>query len=78
MITEDCIRVDYLVYKTEVLRQLGLTDKAAVKAHLQRKSKDADTELKRKIQIDNVARTMLMNYYDGDRTYVKAKSERRN
>ena len=73
MITEDCIRVDYLVYKTEVLRQLGLTDKFAVKEYLKRSCKNAATETKRKIQIDNAARKLMMDFYDGDRTYIKAK-----
>lgn len=63
----------YIEYKTKVLYQLGLTDHIEVKAHLARKSENATTDLKKRIQIDNAARTMLNDFYDGDKSFVKEK-----
>lgn len=63
----------YIEYKTKVLYQLGMTDHIEVKAHLERKSANAETDLKKKIQIDNAARTIMMDFYDGDMTFVKVK-----
>ena len=76
--TEDMMRktMDYVDFKAELLCQLGLNNKEEVKAHLKSKSANAETELKRRIQIDNAARTIMMEYYDGDRTFTLAKKQK--
>lgn len=75
IVPEEMQEMDYLQYKTDVLYQLGLTNKEDVKEYLENKCKDAPTELKKRIQIDNAARTIMMAYYDGDRTFCKAKKK---
>lgn len=62
---------DYLDYKVKILKQLGLGDTAKTKAYLHNASCNATTELQRQIQIDNAARKIIMDFYDGDRTYYK-------
>ena len=61
---------NYLAYKVKILKQLGLTDTKATEAYLANASRYATTETKRQIQIDNAAKTLLFNFYDGDRTYT--------
>ena len=63
----------YLVYKTKILYQLGLNDHEAVKEYLNSKSENTEDDLKKKIQIDNAARTMLERFYEGDMTFVETK-----
>lgn len=73
IVPEEMIEMDYLEYKTEVLYQLGLSDMEGVREYLKGKCANAPTELKKRIQIDNAARKIMMDYYDGDRTYCKTR-----
>lgn len=63
----------YLTYKTKVLYQLGLTDHIEVKRYLEKKCEGAETVLKAKIKIDNAARTIMDDFYNGDKTFVDTK-----
>lgn len=70
--TEEYLRkdVDYLEFKAKLLAQCGLAHTAGVEAYLMEACKDAETELKRKIRIDNACSKLLDDYYDGDLTYA--------
>ena len=70
--TEEYLRqdVDYIDFKVELLYQCGLGNKAGVKAYLREACKNAPTEVKRKIRIDNACSQLLDNYYNGDHTYA--------
>lgn len=63
--------MDYLDYKVKVLAQLGLTNKKLVELYLHCASRNATTENSRITRIDNAARKILTDYYDGDSTYVR-------
>lgn len=65
---------DYLTHKVRVLGHLGLTNKKALKAYLQSQVVGLAGE-KREIRLDNISRSLLMAYYDGDYTFVKTESE---
>ena len=76
LIPEENQEMNYIEYKTELLYQLGINDRIAVKAYLSRQCSNAPTEMKKRIKIDNAARTIMMNYYDGDRTFcIKRKGK---
>lgn len=72
-VLEETEEMDYLDYKAKVLYQLGLTDFDEVKAYLEEKCANATTETKKRIQIDNAARKIMMEYYEGDRSFVASK-----
>lgn len=74
VLTEEAMRGDYLDFKVNLLAEIGLTDEGAVKQYLEAKSSNAATETKRRIQIDNAARKLMMDFYDGDTSYVKQMS----
>lgn len=74
VLTEEAMRGDYLDFKVNLLEEIGLTDVGAVKQYLKAKSSNAATEMKRRIQIDNAARKLMMDFYDGDTSYVKQMS----
>ena len=67
------LHMDYLDYKVSVLKQLGLTNTSLTEIYLYNCSRNAPTENIRRTRIDNAARKILMDYYDGDRTYVAKK-----
>ena len=67
---EEVEKMNYLDYKAKILYQIGLTDIDSVKAYLEEKSIDAPTELNKRVKIDNAARQIMMDYYDGDRTFI--------
>ena len=67
------LHMDYLDYKVSVLKQLGLTNTNLTEKYLYNCSRNAPTENIRITRIDNAARKILMDYYDGDRTYVFQK-----
>lgn len=67
---EEVHKMDYLDYKAKLLHQIGLTDLDKVKKHLVEKCANSTSELNKRIKIDNAARQIMMDYYDGDRTYV--------
>lgn len=68
---------DYIDQKIEVLNELILgLDKETVKSHIASRI-TATTESKRDIQVDSLARQILMDYYDGDRSFC-VKSKRRS
>lgn len=71
LVSEEVEEMNYLEYKTEVLFELGLTNKGKVKSYLEEKCANAQTELKKRIQIDNAARKLVDDFYDGSRDFVK-------
>lgn len=62
---------DYIKYKARVLKQLGLKNETAVLEYLKKKTAKATSESQKEIQCDIAARTILMDFYDGDMTFVK-------
>lgn len=62
---------EYLKEKLRTLRDFGLTDKAALKDYLEEKLDAMPDNSKRDIQLDNICRQLILNFLDGDRTFVK-------
>ena len=64
------LKKTYLNQKVEVLSHImtGL-DKNLVTSYIARKVKNAQTESGREIQIDNIAKTIMMDYFNGDRSF---------
>ena len=71
IVPEEMEEMDYLKYKTEILFQIGLTDRDMVESYLEEKCANATSETNKRIKIDNAARKLMDDFYDGDRTYVK-------
>ena len=72
LMSEEVVDMDYLAYKVGILSEFGLDDEAKVKRHLSTACANAATETQRRIQIDNAAKKMLNDYYDGDLYFCKA------
>lgn len=66
--------VDYISMKVEVLNDFGLTDKIAVNQYLRRKTANM-SERQMEIMVDNIAKTMIDNFFEGDTTYVKKRKK---
>ena len=67
---EPCYEQDYLDFKVCVLNQIGLHSIQKTKAYMAEHSKNSTTEEQRIVRIDNAARKLMMDFYDGDQTYV--------
>lgn len=65
------ITTDPIQYKVRVLKHLGMTNKEKVKQHLLNKTKGITNEAKLNQRLDIVCRQMIMDFYDGDKTFVK-------
>ena len=65
--------MDYIREKCRVLKELGLTNTSALKAYFKAETKDITDEAKRENKIDRLARDLINNYYDGDRSFVGYK-----
>ena len=70
-VSEEVEEMDYLEYKTEILFQLGLTNKAKVQSYLEEKCANAATEIKKRIQIDNASRKLVDEFFDGSKEFVE-------
>jgi uncharacterized protein (UPF0305 family) len=66
--------VDYITIKVELLDDFGLTDKMAVEQYLRNKTANMN-ERQMEIMVDNIAKTMIDNFFDGDTTYVKKRKK---
>ena len=61
---------DYLDQKVEILGQLlAYIDTDVVKDYIKKRVANAPTEQKREVQIDNICRTIMNDYYNGDRSF---------
>lgn len=67
---------DYLEQKVDVMVEFGLTDEEALREYLVRETANDPTEKSREMHIDRLVRTIIDNYYDGDRTFVKDNSDK--
>ena len=73
MSTESYISKNYLEHKVKVLKQIGLTDKEAVRNYLIAAISNAKTESVKETRLDNAARKLMMDFYDGDQSFIKMK-----
>ena len=62
---------EYIKEKLRVLKDFGLTDKAAIKDYLEEKLEELPDNSKRNIRIDNICRKLIEDFLDGDYTFVK-------
>lgn len=62
---------EYIKEKLRILKDFGLTDKAAIKDYLKEKLKELPDNSKRNIRIDNICRKLIEDFLDGDHTFVK-------
>lgn len=60
----------HLELKIEVLSDVGINDKAKVKAYLENAIKGLQTEEQKQRRLDLVARRMISAYFEGDRKFV--------
>ena len=56
-----------------MLKQIGLTDKEAVRNYLIAAISNAKTESVKETRLDNAARKLMMDFYDGDQSFIKMK-----
>ena len=61
---------DYIKDKVKILSHIGLKNKAAVEAYLREKTANCTSKEQMEIKCDIAARSIIMNFYDGDRTFV--------
>lgn len=71
MPSEEQQEMNYIQYKTEILFHMGLTDRDMVADYLEEKCANATSETNKRIKIDNAARKLMDDFFDGDRTFVK-------
>lgn len=62
----------YITEKSQLLADFGMSDRLATRAYINEKIKGAQGNLE--IQIDNICHTLIKNYFDGDRTFVRKGS----
>jgi hypothetical protein len=65
------IATDPTKYKVRILKHLGMTDKEKVEAHLLSKTNGITNEAKLSLRLDIVCRSMIENFYNGDKSFVK-------
>lgn len=58
-------------YKCHVMEELGMTDTKAIKEHLCKRIEGITDKSLFERRLDNACRQMIMDFYDGDRTFVK-------
>lgn len=68
-------KVDYITLKVELLDDFGLTDNESVEQYLREKTSSMN-EMQMEIMVDNIAKTMIANFFDGDTTYIKKKKKK--
>lgn len=59
----------YIEHRVDMLAEFGISDTAALKSYLINKTKNATSEVKKEIQVDNICKTILDDYFNGDRTF---------
>jgi len=64
--------MSYITEKCKTLKDFGLTDSRALRSYFKRETKGLTGDAMEN-KIDRLSRVILMNYYDGDRTYVDTK-----
>lgn len=62
--------MSYLTEKCNTLVELGLTNYDALKSYLTMETHGITDKEKKENKIDRLSRTLLSNFYDGDKTYV--------
>lgn len=62
----------YINHKTQVLRELGMTDSNSIRSYFYRQIADVPTDEKKELKIDRLARDMIESYFDGDMSFVRA------
>ena len=69
---------DYIKEQSEILFDLGVTNKEAIEKYLTAETKELSSDISKERKIERLSKTILMSYYDGDMTFVsmpKAKKE---
>ena len=70
-VIDGALRFDPIKYKCGVLEELGLTDTEKVKSYIKEKTNGMENDAAFERRLDNVCRQMIMDFYDGDKTFVK-------
>ena len=69
---------DYIKEHSEILFDLGVTNKEAIEKYLTAETKELSSDISKERKIERLSKTILMSYYDGDMTFVsmpKTKKE---
>lgn len=61
---------DYITQKLKIMKHLGINNTQAIKARLKKETEGMSNVNTMEIRIDNICRSIIQNYFDGDRTYV--------
>ena len=61
---------DYMQYKITILDELGMHDSDGLRAKLAPIVELAKTRRELECRLDRACRKLLMNFYDGDKTYA--------
>lgn len=62
--------------KLKILDDFGLTDKAKLKAHIEREMENC-SEAKYNTRLDNICRNLITDFFNGNYTFVK-KGKKKN
>lgn len=62
--------MSYMSQKCEVLYDLGVTDTEKLEEYLSAETASITNEAKKEAKIDRLCHDVLMNFYDGDETFV--------
>ena len=60
----------YVDYKVSVLEDFGMRNSRAIKKKLDAVAEDIADRTKMQHAIDRIARQMVLEYFDGDKTYA--------
>ena len=66
---------DYITRKAKIMKHMGITNTRAIKALLKKETEGMNNVMAMEIRIDNICRSIIQNYFDGDRTYVVTKQK---
>ena len=72
---------EYIKEQSEMLFDLGVTNRAAIEEYFTTETQALSSDFSKERKIERLSRTILMNYYDGDMTFVslpKTKQEMKN
>ena len=64
-------RIDPIKHKVKVLGQLGINNKEKLKSYLNKRTSGITDDVKLDQRLDIICRKIILDFYDGDKTFVK-------
>ena len=67
------MKSNYITTKLKIMKQMGINDTQTIKAQLKKETEGMTNIQAAEIRIDNICKSIIQNYLNGDRTYVTSK-----